>query len=700
MRFIFILISFLFAYIQSSYAVFSNTIDNESAKVTFIAGGYKDNILKTALNFDLKDGWKIYWRSPGDEGLPPKLSWKGSKNLKDFTIKWPFPEYDGYRINEFILEGNVYLGETVLPVNIYTNNINSNTKINLLVNYLACKNSCVPQTASFTVLVPAKEKDSKALLMIEKAEKKVPVNNSSVNEINIKEAFFVEDKKEDKYIIISVDSRKSLENTNVFLEFEKDISFVRNEKFFYSKGINSKFIFKVTSLENKHFDDFKARVTLVHNGKAIEKLLPLKLISENLDEIIPATAFNSVLLLMILLAFVGGMILNVMPCVLPVISIKLMSVIKHIDYSVKQIRFIFFVTALGIISSFIILALFIISFHLLGVELGWGFHFQEPLFIISMLVILLMFAANLLGWYEIHIPYFISKFFSRWQVDNNNIFLSNFFSGFLATALATPCTAPFLGTAVSFALSQGILEIFIIFLFMGIGFASPYIIMIFFPSLVRKLPTPGLWMLKIKYFMAILLLATAIWLIYIISSQLGMLAGLILFSMSFLNIFLIFCFRKNNKLVTMVVGVFLILFLLVAFPFLSQKSSKENYNITEKLWIKFEENKIQGFVNDGNIVFVDITAKWCITCKLNEFLVIKDNFFQKELLKKDFIAMKGDWTKKNDIITYYLKEHSRAGIPFNIVYGPGAKEGILLPELLTEKKVITAIQKARGFSKK
>ena len=234
--------------------------------------------------------------------------------------------------------------------------------------------------------------------------------------------------------------------------------------------------------------------------------------------------------LMILLAMFGGLILNIMPCVLPVISIKLISVLKHSGAPISKIRFSFLATIIGILTCFVVLAFFSYVIQSAGSSLGWGFQFQNPFFLIFLITILAFFIAELLGVFEISFSQFLATILDKKISEKEaekNIFMPNFLSGILAVLLATPCSAPFLGSAISFALTQDFLTILLIFIFIGVGFSAPYIILIASPQLINFLPKPGKWMIKIKHLMAGFLFATAVWLSFVLSNTIGLLPALL-----------------------------------------------------------------------------------------------------------------------------------------------------------------------------
>ena len=353
------------------------------------------------------------------------------------------------------------------------------------------------------------------------------------------------------------------------------------------------------------------------------------------------------LLFFLFVAFIGGIILNFMPCVFPVLSLKIYNILSQLhNASYKNIKRNLLATIMGIIFSFFILAFFAIILKNLGNTLGWGFQFQSPFFLILMIFILVMFSLNLLNLFKFDIPYFLKTFLNTFFSFNkkNSEFVQNFFLGFFITILSTPCSAPFIGTAVGFALISPNEIIFLIFLFISLGLSTPYILLATKPQILLLLPKPGLWMEKLKYFLSFLLILTAIWLFNVLLVQTG-------------NI-----------------------------------NSKINDN-----WMKFDSNKINELVTkDNRIVFVDITADWCVTCYFNKKTVLDRKKIKEVFKEYNVQKMQGDLTKPNKEINEYINSFGRFGIPVNVVYSNSVPQGILLSEVLTVKDLLSTFESIKN----
>lgn len=403
------------------------------------------------------------------------------------------------------------------------------------------------------------------------------------------------------------------------------------------------------------------------------------------------------LLKIIIFALIGGLILNIMPCVLPVLSIKLISITKHKNLKDSQVKKMYFATILGIIFTFLILALLTALLRELGSSFGWGLQFQNPYFLITISIILTIFISNLFGNFDINFNFNLASGLNQKITEKEkkrNIFISNFLSGILAVLLATPCSAPFLGTSISFALTQDISTILIIFFAISVGFSFPYFALILSPHSIKLLPRSGSWTIIVKYVMCALLIMTLIWIIYVILSNIGLVSSVltVLLLISIL-IFLKLSNKKINHPKRLLILLLLSAITLI-FPIKLQNQIEYRENNSKKLWVKFDQKLIEKYINQNKIILIDITADWCITCKVNKLIVLDTQQITDKIKSGEIIAMRGDMTKTNQKLLDFMANYNRYAIPFNIVYGPNARDGILTSELLTMKSLLDIIKEA------
>ena len=588
------------------------------------------NEIFLGLQYKLEKGWKTYWRSSGDGGFPQEIKLLNSQNVKDFEILWPIPEY--FEILGFTSIG--YIDEVIFPLKINLQDINKKTFINLDINYLTCKDICIPGSALLNIIIPPGEgKITEHSYKIQKALSLVPKIDKNLSGLrNFTTKAYEDD--EDISIIISAESKNIFTDPKIFLHSEFGLPISKPEIIFSpnSKKIDAKFFFNKKNISK---DNFKLNIVFDNENNSFEYISDIKV-----EQFSKIAFLNNSLIYLLLISLFGGMILNVMPCVLPVLSIKLISVLRQ-STDLIAVRKSFITTSLGIITSFLILSILLMLLRSLGFAIGWGMQFQQPLFLIIISIILLLFSFNLLGFFEFKTPSFLNMKIINYL--NSKNYTKDFFNGFFATILATPCSAPFVGTAITAAFTQSTFTMYAIFIFMGLGMSSPYLLVAIFPSVMRYLPKPGKWMQYIKYFLGLLLLGTFLWIFSILLNH--------------------FTFFQNIKI-------------------------NQNSN-----WIDITEINLDNLKKEKNIIFVDITADWCVTCQFNKINVINSKIVKNEFKKNNIMKIRGDWTKPNAEIADFLQQYKRFGIPFNIFFSKTFPDGIILSEILSEKEVLDTIEK-------
>ena len=453
----------------------------------------------------------------------------------------------------------------------------------------------------------------------------------------------------------------------------------------------------VTAQEGVTAEAAEVRMTLVDGLRGFEARATLTAAAGPGTATAPQNESQS-LLLILALALLGGLILNLMPCVLPVLSLKLMSLVAHGNSPPAAVRLSFFATAAGIVFSFLLLAAGTVALKQAGAAVGWGIQFQQPLFLAAMAVMVTLFAANLFGFFEILLPGSLTDQASKTTTRG---LAGAFATGAFATLLATPCSAPFLGTAVGFALARGTIEILLIFAALGVGLALPYLAVVAWPRLAGLLPRPGRWMIWLRLLLGLALLATALWLLSVLAVQVSrsraLILGLLLAML--LALFAYKHFRQPRRWVfngaAAVVVAAALGSVAVATPELAVPRHEAERR-AESHWQAFERDQIEKAVAAGRTVLVDVTADWCITCQVNKARVLESEAIESLLREDSVTALRADWTRADAAIADYLAAHGRYGIPFNAVYGPAAPEGILLPELLSQDAVREAIAAAAG----
>lgn len=700
---------FLIIIIRSALAAdlgSSGWVETEHTAVRIISAtetvGDTDPVL-LGLHFKLKAGWKIYWRSPGDAGFPPKPDWNRSENIKDASLRWPAPE----RFSILGLETLGYRTEVVLPLMVKRSNTTKPFRLGGNVSYLACKKICIPYDANISLKLDTGEKSpSKFAHLINQFVVKVP-SNGNRHRVSIDKAETWNDRGNTR-LRIKTSSILPFKAPDLFPEGPSFLTFSKPSIILNPERTNAILDMRVFGLNelndqtDKSLEGRELTLTLVDGERSAEKKLVVQQGKSNLN--VKISKNKSTLLIILGLSILGGFILNLMPCVLPVLSIKLLSILNHSDESIRKIRLSFLSSAAGIVSAFIAIGTTIIALKASGTTVGWGIQFQQPWFLIGMTILMMAFTFNLWGLFEIRLPSWVSQLSTR--TENMQGLFKDFLQGVFATLLATPCSAPFLGTAIGFALAQTWVEISIVFSALGFGMALPYLLIAVFPKLVTRLPRPGPWMAVLKRSLGIALIASWVWLLDILANNIGLAGSIAVGGLTVLAAWLCLLGQRAFLFVAAAIVIaFLVPRLIGEFPSkitennFSLKSKYSNTNEINKLWIPFNETAIPILVSQGKTVFVDVTADWCLTCLANKRLVLDSKAILKVLKSKNVIAMRADWTKPDRNISIYLSQFGRYGIPFNAVYGPKSPSGIILPELLSKNKVFDAFFQASKISK-
>lgn len=392
-----------------------------------------------------------------------------------------------------------------------------------------------------------------------------------------------------------------------------------------------------------------------------------------------ATKTTQGLAISLLFALIGGMILNLMPCVFPVLSIKVLSLASsHLSSHGRHIHGLAY--SAGVITTFVAVALALTVLRQGGEALGWGFQLQSPGFIIALIFLFFLMGLSFSGFFEAG-----ARLMSVGQSATTGSGLKHSFAtGALATLVASPCSAPFMGTALGFALTQPTIVALLIFATLGLGMALPFLVLTWIPGLLKWLPKPGPWMETLKEFLAFPLYLTCLWLLWILGNQtdrsvvISVLAGLISLA------FAIWAWGKSRKFgaalaLTAIVGAFYL-------PIAGLKSAED-----EPLWQPYSEARLQQLLNDQEAVFVNLTADWCITCLANEKMALSSQEFATHLRNNNINYLKGDWTNYDAEITALLNENGRNGVPLYLFYSRGATQPQILPQILSRKGVISAL---------
>lgn len=679
-------------FIQTATARHTDWFSQPYSQVRLIASAdepHSSNNILLAIEMRLRDGWKTYWHSPGAAGLPLSIDWKNSENVAFMNVVWPTPER--HQLLGFDTFG--YQQHIVFPIDWAPINPKIPVIIRLKAEYMICKDVCIPYQEDIEFSLPTSESilvqenafDIEVFGLIDRFRNQVPipVTDSSIEVLDIAVSRGL---NQDTLNLVLM-----LKDTNIaaydavvvvngtVISDRPQLSQLGQGRLHISIPIIDAITTKPTFLDNQS----KITLTLLPAGqRGLEIIREVKDIAVINDQVINNSENSASIWYFILAALLGGLILNVMPCVLPVLSLKLINLFQHKETSYRNIRLSFLATAAGILFSFASLAGFLGILQKSGQAIGWGIQFQEPIFIALLAFIIVFFAAIMWGWVQLSGPSF-NVTVPRDQKARTPSFAQSFSTGFLATLMATPCSAPFVSTAVGFALSQEPLILLLILLFMGVGLAMPYMLVAAFPVIAHWLPKPGRWMVTVKNLMGLLLLFTVGWLVWILFAMIdGRWVVSIIMLLAATLIMLGIKKRYYNGNFKLTLAIWLVV--MPALIWTAWNAPEKNTQLLSDNtgWVAFNEHDIPGLVAQGKTVFVDVTAAWCLTCIANKKFVLENPSIIEALQQKHVIAMRADWTKPNDQILEYLKKLGRFGIPMNVVYSRRLPTGHVFPILL------------------
>ena len=616
--------------------------------------------LLVGVKFRLEKDWHTYWKNPGDAGEGASIKWNLSKGLSASNILWPGPE----RIPVDPLMTFGYNDEVVLLTKIASEEkVNFPLKIEAKVAWFTCKDICIPQEGTVDIEI------NQGNLLATSHDLELKKYLSRVPTVFSKD--FRVEALDNKFFLQS-DVLGDEQYTDVYFfpseygltSYTKDQIFEKNQNSFTLEIEASEY-----SLDLEIFEGIIETSTA--DGKKFFS------ISYPLESDKPEG--DSSVFLLILFAFIGGLILNIMPCVFPILSIKILRFVEHSENSsTNTLKYGLFYT-FGAVLSFLLIALLLVILKSSGENIGWGFQLQYPL-VISILFYLFV-ALGFMFMSSLVFGSSLGNLGSFAQVKNES--LESFLTGVLAVVVASPCTAPFMGSAIGFALLQPSLNSFAIFLSLGFGFALPYLILSIKPSLLSFLPKPGAWMETFKQFMAFPMWASALWLLWVLSGQvdqdtvLMVLIGGLVISLS------LWLLEKNTSEKVMLRWLIRFLAIILVIGSISilptQYSSKENQS---EIPI-YSEALLDEYLSKNQLVFLNFTADWCITCKVNERVALNSEEVLSIMEQKNIKYLEADWTRKDADIARKLEEYGRTGVPLYLLF-PSDGDPIVLPEILTK----------------
>ncbi|TDJ04710.1 MAG: thiol:disulfide interchange protein [Deltaproteobacteria bacterium] len=681
--------------------------------------------LRAGVYFELDRGWHIYWRNPGESGLPTQLDWQ-VEAAQVGPVQLPGPEV----FTEGGLTTYGYSGEVLLASDVtFDEGARGMQAVRVTAKFLVCRVRCIPgqvQLArTISIGADARLADDRTRALFDRYAARVPVAPSSfdlaLDAIYSQSAVRPGDSFRAAIVVVPCAGANrercpqyALGKANPAEAFVPDqidsvqirVTGARPHPF--SPG---GFLINLEGTAEELDPGQRVRLRGVLAVRVPE--LGVRWVEVDLDlptaqagaqvvatenpwlEPLASSALGVTLFRAILLALLGGVILNLMPCVLPVLAIKVFGVTELAHQNRSEVLRHGFAYTAGILATMLVLAGVVVALRAAGTAVGWGFQFQEPLFVGAISIVLLLFALNLFGVFEIG---FDATRLGRVGEEATGPARS-FFEGLLAAVLATPCSAPFLGTAVGFAFASSTPVILGIFLAIGLGLAAPYLLVTWFPTWARLIPRPGAWMIQLRRGLGFALLATLVWLVWLTGRTVGPdgVAALLalLLGIAFVSWIYGALQSSGRRSTARVVGLGVVVLAvggLVASPAPAPIETEVSESGTLE-WRVFGPGAVQAELARGRPVFVEFTADWCLTCKANERFVIGDARVQAELERLDVVIFRADWTRRDETIRSELARFGRAGVPMYLLYSPRDPDRPqILPELLTVDLTLNALR--------
>lgn len=646
-----------------------------------------DSTLPALLEVKLDGDWKTYWHSPGEGGFSPVIKLAESDNIEQVSWQWPAPV--GFDIQGIRTVG--YTGQAEFPLQLHLAD-NAKTRLQAILTLPTCTNICVLTDYQLNLAFDPTTLLPNPTLQTQYQQLLAKVPDTDNSDARLSALHWSQSEQQLDFIL---EHQQYWHNPEVYfhtndatvsdLQFEQIALSVNDAHLQVSTKINH-------WLELPELQQAQLTITVVDVHLTSEYVLDLSQSSIEPIQFQADSLVSVPLLWVILFAVLGGLILNIMPCVLPVLGLKIHSLIQANSVSKSEVRQQFLAAAAGMLVSFWLLATGLLLLRSTGTAIGWGIQFQNPIFIGFMVLVTLVFTLNLAGAFEVRLPTSLNSWAAS-KGDNSRS--GHFLQGMLATLLATPCTAPFLGTAVAFALAASGWMIFIVFTALGLGMALPWLAIAAFPTTARMLPKPGPWLGWIKPIFALLMFITTVWL----TSLLHRFIEPAYFWLGVLSVTLFSLWLLGRRYGRRVIGYFFLALCIataayaIAWSAVTYQRGGEELR-QDHIWQEFSEQALQQALNDNQTVFVDITADWCITCQSNKYTVLLRQPVH-EALGDGIVLLRGDWTVPNTAINNYLHSNNTFGVPFNKVYGPAAPQGIELPTILTPGPVLNALENAQ-----
>ncbi len=674
------------------------------------------------VDLKMDAGWHTYWKNPGESGIATTIKWDLPPGVTAGEIQWPLPEkLPPAEVTTYGYKDEVML---LVPLTLATNLASGSLVLKADVAWLECEEQCVPGSANVEAMlnVGSETKISADAAVIESWKDKMPKPSDFISG----HAWWEKAANSDTRPLI-LEWPNSYPSLNDSIDFFPDSSdnfevqptteiIAPNTSGIHLRKFIKKFsgdwpkeISGVLVINHIGRSGFEVKLPIADKAPA-DETISMQTPTESRTGVshVPLAGETPALPLMLLYAFIGGLILNLMPCVLPVIALKILGFVSEAKSEPRRVRNLGLIYAFGVLISFLVLAAIVIGVKSAGHHAGWGMQFGSPIFIVCLTTLVTLVALNLFGVFEVTLGG--RALDTAGELASRHGAAGAFFNGVLATVLATPCTAPFLGAALGFAFAQNAAVIILIFLTVGLGLAAPYILLSWNPAWLKFLPKPGAWMEKFKIAMGFPMLATVVWLFNVAASTYGK-------NVLWLGIFLVVValaawifgeFVQRGRTQKTLAAIVVLILLIGGYAFALEKeldwrapfvetsstgSLKESADGID--WQRWSPEAVAAARAAGKPVLVDFTADWCLTCQVNKKTSLEVSSVREKIKSLNAVALVGDYTHFADAITTELQRYNRAGVPLVLVYPKdAAAPPIVLPEVLTPGIVLNALDRA------
>lgn len=643
------------------------------------------------LQLEIPDGWHTYWRNSGDSGEPTRIDWTLPAGFAAGDIIWPAP--DTFPFGPLTNYGYAY--EVVHPVEI-TASADAAPGFHTLyasVTWLVCEEICIPESAELEAYItvgPAAETNRIGTALINRALDQSPQAATGIS-AGI---------SEDQFGFLLTLQGELPDGDSIrdayFYPFDGDLLNHSAEQEFVATADGLAFrLSPATSRSSIQSSagalTFDARI----DGRWIRQAIEIApapgqtLFRPDETAFVSTTPVPFVLgtfLLSLVLAFLGGLILNLMPCVFPVLSIKALGFVERAHSEPGVLKRHGLVFLVGVLTTFVGLAVMLVALKALGQPIGWGFQLQSPIMVSLLALLFAGIGLNLLGAFEIGTS--LQSVGGKWaNLDGD---AGAFMTGLLAVVVAAPCIGPFAAGALSIALVQPAPVMIAVSAMMGLGLAAPYVALSFFPALLRYLPKPGVWMDRFKQFLAFPMFGAAVWLVWVASIQTGSAGLLWLLGAILLLGFLVWTLRIDGRLARLTTFTAAAL---IAFAVYSVSQSTRTTDLTAEAW---SPQRVAALRAENRAIFIDFTAAWCVTCQFNKQTTLANSRVQQAFEDHNVEFLVADWTNRDDTIANAIRGYGAAGVPLYVVYPADGGEAVILPAILSNDLVIEALENAAG----